>query len=262
MPILDEATQMASLLKQFSATNFTPATNYYIAAVVNVPDDDTGAGLLEPTDPDYDRVTVPNDSTNFGLSDEGTEVVNLLEWAFPQATVDWGTVFGIALYTAGDVYQGYLPFSVPKYIVSEQTLKVPAGGFIVSPYDTPLSLTIEETLVPSIKTAPNGDRYIFSVDNSGAAVYTATTFYGPPAPPTSLTDTAGVLSWTVSAFDGGSPVVSQTIWVSTDDNQLVQFEIIDSAETSFDTDGVTGDYFVTADNLMGSSDPSNMVTVS
>lgn len=262
MPLFDEDTQIAILQKQFGAVNYTPTSSYKIGLVTVVPDDDDGEGLVEPEDFAYSRLTILNNTDEFGLSENGTEVVNLKEWSFAQATVDWGSIFGLALFNSADEYQGYLPFDTPKYIATNQGFKIPAGKFIVASDDTPLSVTIEETLVPTILTSPGGLRYIQSVDDTGAAVYTSTDFFGPPAPPTSLSNDSGYLTWAVSTSNGGSPIVSQTLWVADANESLVDFIILDAEVEGYNTGGVPGQYFITADNPVGSSAPSNVVTVS
>lgn len=262
MPLLDEATRLDMLLKQFSATDYIPPTSYKIAAVTVVPDEEDGTGLGEPEDVAYDRITVSNNTSEFGLSDAETEVVNLNVWSFPQATQDWGTIFGLGLYNNSDEFMGYLPFSTSKFVSAENILKISAGSFLVTSDTTPLSVSIEEALVPITLTAPNGNRYFLSVDDSGVAVLTATDSFGVPSAPTSLSETGGILSWTAAANDGGTPVISQTIWVSDSDDLLVEFDVIDSAATTYDTDGTLGVFYVTADNVVGPSAPSNTVTIS
>jgi len=262
VPLLDESASLNMLLKQFSGTNYTPTASYKIAAVVGVPDDEDGTGLVEPTDFIYERITVINDVTNFGLSSDATEVVNLLEWAFPQASEDWGSVFGIALFDASDAYMGYLPFSIPKVVGIQGILKLKAGSFIVTSDSTPLSISIEEALVPTIFTAPNGTRYIASVSNVGALVLTSTTYFGVPSAPTNLLNTAGTLTWDLSPNSGGTPAISQTVWISDSDNQLTSFGVLEASATSYETDYALGSFYVTADNIVGSSAPTNVITIS
>jgi hypothetical protein len=248
------------LLKQFSGADYSPPVSYKVVAVTTVPDDDLGLGLGEPTeDPDYEPLVIENNSTEFGVNPETGNIVNLKEWAFAPSTTDWGPVFGIALYDDVDNYMGYLPFSTVKFLTRTNILKLAPGAFIISSDDTPLSVYIEEAHVPITFTSPNGDRYLASVNNSGVLILTLTEFMGPPSAPLSLTNTSGYLEWIPATNDGGTPVVSQTIWLAGGDDSLVSFEVLDPDISSYDTQGVAGWYYVTAENITGSSSPSNTV---
>lgn len=261
MPLLDEAARLDMLLKQFSGTDYAPPSSYQIAAVINVPDEEDGTGLGEPDDFNYERITVSNDSTEFGLASSGSEIVNLNSWAFPQAQQDWGTVFGLALFTGSGDYMGYLPFATPKFVNAENILRISAGSFLVTSDTTPLSVTIEEAAVPIILTSPQGDRYDLRVTNSGTLELTGTPFFGVPSAPTALQNNSGILQWTPSPADGGTPVVSQTVWVSDAESGLVEFDVIDAEATTYSLEGATGAVYVTADNVVGPSAPSNTVYV-
>lgn len=264
MPLLNAATRADLMLKQFSAVDYTPTTEWNIAAVIAAPDDAEGNGLQEPASASYSRITVANDSDEFELAENGTEVVNVNEWTFAQATIEeWGPVIGFALFDASDEYMGYLPLSSPKYIGLNHTLKIPAGAFIVSMESTPLSIYIEEAVMPTIKTAPDGERFILGVDATGATVWTATDAFGPPSAPVDVVESSGVISWDPPVSDGGTPIISYTVWHSDSDSLLVGFEVLPNDVLTYTPDALSvGVFLITAENSVGSSDPGDQVVIS
>jgi len=262
--LLNELTRSKIMLKQFGGEDYTPTASWKLAAVTSAPDEEDGSGLEEPLASSYGRVTVPNDLTTFELSLEGTEVVNSEQWVFGPATDEsWGPILGIALFDASDEYMGYAPFSSPRIVNKNDRLLIKPKSFIVAMETTPLSVYVEEAPVPTIKTSPDNTRFILSVDDAGATVWTETTAFGPPTSPTSLTDTAGVLSWTASSGDGGTPINSYTVWHYDSDSLLQNYEVLSSSELSYEIPlDEVGTFFVTAENIVGASDPSNEVIVS
>jgi hypothetical protein len=60
-------------------------------ALSTTPLGDDGAGLTEPTDSAYSRITVPNNKISFSTA--SNKIITIIkEFAFNESTVDWGSV--------------------------------------------------------------------------------------------------------------------------------------------------------------------------
>jgi len=122
--------------KVWRATDFTPATSYWIALFINA----TAGTYLRANDiasaqevagGSYARVEVRGSTGNtWGVSSGGLSVQSN-DITFPAATGNWGSIISVAVMdasTAGNVVlYGDLP--VPKPVSTPDIFKVPAGYF-------------------------------------------------------------------------------------------------------------------------------------
>lgn len=92
-------TQANKLLDyNFGSTAYTLPENYYIALSTTAIQAD-GTGCTEPSGNSYARVQVPNNKTQFSVSQNGI-LKNLEQIQFPESTGNWGTIINIAIFDA------------------------------------------------------------------------------------------------------------------------------------------------------------------
>jgi hypothetical protein len=114
----------------FGLTTLTPPSIYYLAVSTTAIQKD-GTGLTEPTtDTAYARIAISNNKTNFSVS--ATSILNnLVEFTFPESTINWGTVTHWALCdaaTGGNIwFAGELPLA--RNVEASTTLVLPVGSF-------------------------------------------------------------------------------------------------------------------------------------
>lgn len=267
MPFLTTAMLVNMVQSQFGRVATTAPTSYKFGVVTSAPQDDTGLGLLEPVDPAYARLTVANNTTSFVVDSAPTlAVTNGLELTFPTATVNWGSVLGIAVYGSASTpnYLGYVEFTNPLSVSAGDTLVVPARGLRLNLDLTPVSAFVQEQSEMFIITSPNGTRYALNVSNTGTlSAVNAGAIVGPPAPPTSFAYNAGTRTFTwvaPPAVVTNAPLTSYTLWRSKDGDG--EFTILDNDALSYVLPaGESGVFYLTADNPAGSSVPTSVVTV-
>lgn len=126
----------------FSQTAFSPSVpaTIYVALSVADPTGD-GSGLDEPTDGDYARVAVTNNSTNFPAA-SGAEKTNGTAIVFPTATEEWtyGPVTHVVFMdaaTSGNMI-GYAELDTPIDVDSGETVAFLPGVLTMSIVDYPV----------------------------------------------------------------------------------------------------------------------------
>lgn len=113
----------------FGSTGFSYPTTYYLGVSTTSIQKD-GTGVTEPIDGAYARVAILNNKTNFGTSSLG-ELSNLVEYAFDESTVNWGTVidwFFADASTGGNVWW-YGTLTNSRNVESATVLVLPIGEF-------------------------------------------------------------------------------------------------------------------------------------
>ena len=118
------AAEAAQILnKIFGATNYTPATTYYIGLL---------SGGTELSGGSYARVSVTNNTTNFP-NISTNEMVNGVAIAFPQASADWATADEVAVFLAssGGTARFRGPLDSTVTVRTGQTRSFAAGDFKV-----------------------------------------------------------------------------------------------------------------------------------
>lgn len=96
------------------------------------PNDD-GTNFNEPVGNGYARISVPNSAAEWPAAVGGSKS-NANPKSFPQATGVWGNITHAGIFTlvAGGVLLLILPLSVPKNILSGDTLTFAATDFLVT----------------------------------------------------------------------------------------------------------------------------------
>lgn len=249
---------LALLRQQFGAVAADVPTSYAFALTTTVPDDE-GLGYTEPTDAAYARITLTNNTTNFGLNEDGDAVINLTSLVWAQATEPWGTLVGIIVFDDASSYVSFFEFSPPKGINTNGRLRMDIGSLILNPSEDPIDVYLpEENVTADILTDTAGVRWFVSVDTSGGITTISTDLPGPPSVPTVLAWDGTKFTWTEPAFDGGIPVTGYTLH-RFEDLELTRIPI-EADATEYETTEV-GLYYITAENPVGSSAASNEVTV-
>jgi hypothetical protein len=242
---------------QYGKAASTAPTTYSVAAVVVPPTAADGSGLGEPSDSGYARLDLANDSSSFQVVGDGVSLVAPLVW--PQAQVAWGNVFGVAFYS-GTAFVSYFEFARPKSIQVGDSLRLSPGSFQLLASAAPVSTLSEEITVPQVHTASDGTRFLLTVSPAGAVSGVATDLFGPPTPPQGLAFTSpDTLDWTAPAHTGGSPLTSYTLWWQV--NGYQDFVVLphDQVTATLPTNPEAATYWVTADNIIGISDPSDLL---
>jgi hypothetical protein len=107
--------------------NFTPPTNLYVALFTNTPTD--AGGGVEVTGGNYARVSTSASDWNVATGTNPCEVDNANDITFPQATANWGTVTGFALFDAaagGNIIM-WADLTVSRNVQSGDTPEFKAG---------------------------------------------------------------------------------------------------------------------------------------
>lgn len=115
--------------RAFGSTSFSYPVTYYLGISTTSVQKD-GTGITEPVDGAYARIAITNNKTNFSVSALG-ELSNLVEFTFPESTVDQGTIvdwFFSDAATGGNIwYYGTLTNS--RNVESATVLVLPVGEF-------------------------------------------------------------------------------------------------------------------------------------
>lgn len=106
-----DAVALNMLQGQYGLVATTAPATYYAGLSTTAPTDNNGTGITEPTDANYARVAVTNNTTNFTTGTR--QVANGTTWTWPASTSGgsgYGSVGWIPLYTAaaGGTFCGYL----------------------------------------------------------------------------------------------------------------------------------------------------------
>jgi hypothetical protein len=118
------------------ADHFTGVTSlgspFYVALCFVEPDvatDGTALATIEPSGGSYARQSLPRNSTNWSVADQGI-TATLLDLTFPTATADWGIITHYALCTAASAgaVLGFGILSSEQRVMSGDQLVLPAGG--------------------------------------------------------------------------------------------------------------------------------------
>lgn len=116
----------------WGASNYTAATNIYVALSTTTPTaDDTN--VTEPSGNGYARVEVTNNLTNFPAAVDGAKS-NGTTITFPEATGSWGTVTHFVLYDAstGGNMLGFGALTTSKTIESGDTASFATGDLDIT----------------------------------------------------------------------------------------------------------------------------------
>lgn len=117
------------------ASSIAPAS-YWAGLCTTAPGDGSGSGLVEVDAGGYLRVEIPNNSTNWpgamlnlGLRQKSNGTVI----QFPEATGEWGTCSGLALFDSdsGGAFMAYGDFTTPQMVVTGNLPFVSAGALHV-----------------------------------------------------------------------------------------------------------------------------------
>lgn len=115
-----------------SQNTFTPPTSLWVALFTAVPT--PSGGGTEVTAGDYERVNFSSSTNNWTLASQNI-VVNLIEFAFAQATSAWGTIVGFGLFDNSVKTSGNLMYwaslTSAKSVLSGETGRFPSGTLIV-----------------------------------------------------------------------------------------------------------------------------------
>jgi hypothetical protein len=115
----------------FGAQDYTPASDLYIALYTVAPTD--AGGGTEVTGGSYARVQVTNDLTTWAAVSSGTKV-NDIDFTFPTATGDWGTVVAAAILDgpAADNFLCWGDLLVNKVVSTGDTFRILTGNFTIT----------------------------------------------------------------------------------------------------------------------------------
>lgn len=104
-----------------------PAT-LYLALLTTAPSNNTGSGVVEVSGSAYARVAVTRNQTNFPAA-ASRAISSGIDFIWPTPTGSWGTVVGVAMYSAssGGTYEGYAALPTGQSIVSGNVVKIAAG---------------------------------------------------------------------------------------------------------------------------------------
>ena len=96
--------------QQFGSVSPSIPASYYLALSTTTPTD-AGANFTEPTTvaSAYARVTIANNKTSWEDS-ASNSLSNLIEIAFPESTLAWGTITHVGLFDSGTVGAGNLRY--------------------------------------------------------------------------------------------------------------------------------------------------------
>jgi len=104
--------------------------SYFFGLTLELPSDQNGTGLVDPTPTEYERVEVLAESISWKSVGVGSRtMVTGLDIVFPQAVTDWGNIKGYTLHdslTEG-MFLGYGAI-VPYIISAGLTARLPAGS--------------------------------------------------------------------------------------------------------------------------------------
>ena len=125
-------TYMANKIQNyiFRGESFTPPTTYYIALSKTAPNVD-GTGVTEPTNSEYERISVAKNTSNFSASVDGL-VKNSVALLSVDTISDWGTISHYGVYdsaTGGNLlFFGELSNS--RHIDVDMQLVINVGGLV------------------------------------------------------------------------------------------------------------------------------------
>lgn len=120
------------LSKDFGNMEYNPPAVWYIGYSTSSINED-GTGVVEPTDPAYERVAVPNNIDNWENTTVGTGRQNSLDIEFEPATVDQGTIVSCGLFDTptGGTPLYYADLVNPKQVSFDDVLRIAVGNLQV-----------------------------------------------------------------------------------------------------------------------------------
>jgi hypothetical protein len=119
----------------YGGVAFTPTPNYYVALFTVNPTNAGGGTEVPFTGTGYTRAPVPNNLARWQTSGSSpTQATNIVTVSFPPATIDWGTITGIATMdapTGGNMYN-WSPVTPSKAVYQGDIATFGPGTIVVT----------------------------------------------------------------------------------------------------------------------------------
>lgn len=126
---LSDARANNTLDVEFAGVASTAPATRYLALLTTAPTTNTGTSAVEVTGGAYARVAVTANATNWPAA-AARAIANGVAFTWPTATASWGTVVGIASYSAATAgtFLDYFDLTTDKAVASGDTPQVAIGA--------------------------------------------------------------------------------------------------------------------------------------